>query len=295
MPRKIYKKKKPQTFFTKNGKELKSYKDFNSVFSLQEATEELAEALPKEEIKNFDAKAQFQEVTAKVKAATKQVGNQAQELLERAKTADKVKISMVSLGINAALLIIVGFLVVNNRPSTRYTPKYSIFSSKPLTSRGASANLFGGDTRAATLDKIFGLYNCPLEGHGETFIEAADKNDIPYWLVASIAFQESSCGKNTPKLKAPGQEDVTDPNELEFIESYNAWGWGVWGKNLRTFESWDEGINRVSEYLGDTFFSKGITNTCEIMKIYTPPSDGSWCKGVNYFGNMIQNYSSPED
>jgi hypothetical protein len=158
--------------------------------------------------------------------------------------------------------------------------QYSIFSSKPLTALASSANLFGGDPKAATLDKIFSAYNCPLEGYGKVFVKEAAKNDIPYWLTAAIAFQESSCGKITPKLE-------TDE------ETYNAWGWGVWGKNVKAFESWEEGIASVSKYLGDSFFSRGITDTCEIMHIYTPPSDGSWCRGVDYFGGIIQNYKSP--
>ncbi|MFA6981612.1 MAG: hypothetical protein WC243_01130, partial [Patescibacteria group bacterium] len=101
-------------------------------------------------------------------------------------------------------------------------------------------------------------------------------------FAAAIAFQESNCGRRTPKIE--GVE-----------ETYNAWGWGVWGDNLRTFGSWEEGIERVSKYLGDNFFSQGITDPCEIMKTYTPPSDGSWCEGVKYFGEIISGYQTPSD
>jgi hypothetical protein len=31
---------------------------------------------------------------------------------------------------------------------------------------------------------------------------------------------------------------------------------------------------------------------CIIMNTYTPPSNGSWCNGVKYFGDMIQNYET---
>ena len=241
-----------------------------------------------------DELSKLQKVRERIIEQKELLAQKVKEIRENAKKVDKLKLSMVSLGVNAALLVAVVFMVARNGSTSKYSPKYSIFSSKPLTSLAASTNLFGGDTRAATLDKIFEAYNCPLAGLGNTFVKEADKNEIPYWLVAAISFQESSCGKNTPQIKLEGQEDVTDPDDLKFKESYNAWGWGVWGNNIKTFDSWEDGIESVSRYLGTTFYSKGVTDTCEIMKTYTPPSDGSWCRGVNYFGEMIQNYTSPE-
>jgi hypothetical protein len=295
MPKKVYKKKDSNQFFTKNGKTLKSYKDFNSVFSLQELQEndeKVAESVQKEKKTETN---KLQELRETLLGQKENLLKKAKEFRENAKKVNKLKLSMVSLGVNAALLIAVVFMVARGDSTSKYSPRYSIFSSKPLTSLAASTNLFGGDTRAATLDKIFEAYNCPLQGLGSTFVKEADKNEIPYWLVAAISFQESSCGKNTPQIKADGQEDVTDPDDLKFEESYNAWGWGVWGNNVKTFDNWEHGIASVSRYLGNTFYSQGITDTCVIMKTYTPPSDGSWCRGVNYFGDMIQNYTSPEN
>lgn len=297
MPKKIYKKaaaskptnKGKNQFFTKNGKELKNYDDYNAIFSLRE--EEEKQALAPSILEEKDPKP-FRIALAIEKAH--EIRQNLKKQIKELKSLDKFKLSMISLGINAALIVTVVFLVANNKTSNKYAPKYSIFSSKPLTSLAASTNLFGGDTRAATLDKIFEAYKCPLAGYGKTFVKEADKNGVPYWLTAAIAFQESSCGKVTPQVKIAGQEDVTNPQDLKFEESYNAWGWGVWGENIRTFNSWEEGIASVSKYLGDKFFSQGITDTCEIMEIYTPPSDGSWCRGVNYFGEMIQTYKSPE-
>jgi hypothetical protein len=279
MHKKVYKKKESQKFFTKNGKILKSYQDYNSVISLCEkkvsdtvsmAVEKLAAEA--EEVTKFSIlKEKFAVKMAKIKQRVTTI-----------KQMELPKISMISLGINAALLIAIVFLITSGNSSTGKYNKYSIFSSKPLAALASSTNLFGGDPRAATLDKIFGAYNCPLTGLGKIFVKEADKNDIPYWFTAAIAFQESSCGKITPKIET-GEE------------TYNAWGWGVWGKHVKSFANWEEGIAKVSEYLGNNFFSRGVTDTCEIMHIYTPPSDGSWCRGVNYFGDIIQNYKSPNN
>ena len=86
--------------------------------------------------------------------------------------------------------------------------------------------------------------------------------------------------KNTPKVDG--------------ADTYNAWGYGIFPGSSRGFDNWARGVETVSKYLGDNFFAKGVSDTCVIMKTYTPPSTGSWCSGVNYFGNLIQNFSSPD-
>lgn len=291
MPKKLYKKEESTNFFTKNGKILKSYKDFYSVCSLQDKKDPLKDKSDNPNLKE-NTESRGQKIRKILLNQKESLIQKAKNLQEEAKKTDKIKFSMISLGINAALILAVVFLASNNNNSTKYTPKYSIFSSRPLTSLGASTRLFGGDTRAATLDKVFEAYNCPLAGYGQTFVEEADKNEIPYWLLAAISFQESGCGKVTPKINISEGNEEEEP---EMIETYNAWGWGVWGKYAKSFDNWEHGISAVSRYLGEQFYSKGVTDTCEIMKTYTPPSDGSWCRGVNYFGEIIQNYASPEN
>ena len=161
------------------------------------------------------------------------------------------------------------------------TDKYSIFSAKPLVLGASTFSLDSVDARSAMLDNVFEKFNCPLLGMGRVFVEEADKNNIPFWLTASVAFQESSCGKNTPTKDG--------------VESYNAWGWGVYGENVRMFDNWEQGISTVTEYLNNRFYKQGIIEPCEIMKIYTPASDGSWCSGVEFFGDIIANYKTPEN
>lgn len=123
------------------------------------------------------------------------------------------------------------------------------------------------------LQKVFSKFNCPLLGTEKFMVEKSQEYNIPYWLVAAVSFQESNCGKKSPKIN--GQE------------SYNAWGYGVWGKNIKTFNSWEAGITAVSSYFAKNFYSKGVTDICEMMKTYTPPSKGSWCEGVKYFAQLI--------
>ncbi len=158
--------------------------------------------------------------------------------------------------------------------------KYSIFSAKPLVMESINQDLTHKDSRATKVDGVFSKFDCPLYGMGETFVNEADANDIPYWVVAAISFQESGCGKKTPLVNG--------------VATSNAWGWAVYGGNVFEFQSFEHGIEVVSRYMSKKFYSKGVTELCDIMKIYTPPSNGSWCQGVQYFGDMIQDYKTPQ-
>jgi hypothetical protein len=196
--------------------------------------------------------------------------------LPEVQTKTLVRWSAISTGGFVAAALMLLLIPMKLRPQV---DKYAIYTSKPLVLAKTSYDIYTKDSRSQRIDEIFKAYNCPLEGMGEKFVHEADKNDIPWWIAASIAFQESSCGKNTPKVDG--------------AESYNAWGWAVYGDNVHTFDNWARGIETVSKYLSKRFFSQGITETCEIMRVYTPPSNGSWCNGVDHFRNQIENYKTP--
>lgn len=185
------------------------------------------------------------------------------------------------IGTVTTILVAIMVALTLQTDQTNKAYKYNIFSSKPLVLGAMADNTTVKDSRAAKIDKVFAENNCELTGLGDVFVREADKNNIPYWIVAAISFQESSCGKKTPKVNGE--------------ETYNAWGWGVYGSNVEAFENWEEGIEVVSKYLSKRFFSQNVVELCEIMQTYTPPSQGSWCNGVEYFQNEIHNYKSPRN
>lgn len=218
-------------------------------------------------------------VLSKLKTKSKKIFKKIRSNVDKSNVKAGVTGVWASFSIVAIFAFVTSIMTIPQKAVPENTTKYSIYSSKPLTIKTTTASIYSKDSRAQKINSVYRIYNCPLEGMGDVMVYEADKNNIPWWLVAAISFQESGCGKKTPKTNG--------------VESYNAWGWGVYGDYVFSFDNWVRGIETVSKYLSDKFYSKGITDTCEIMKTYTPPSKGSWCEGVNHFGDVIQNYETP--
>ena len=120
------------------------------------------------------------------------------------------------------------------------------------------------------LEKFFEKYNSPLKGHASTFVETADKYNIDYKLLPAISCMESTCGKRMI------------PN------TYNPFGWGIYGDNYISFKSFDEAIKTVGDGLNKGYFSKGLNTVAKIAPVYTPPNSYNWRNGVTFFMNDME-------
>lgn len=270
-------KSNKHNFFTRNGKSLRCFtsNDFNLFRYQKENVSSIAFAdVTRDSITALNVEPSFRNVFDYKINKFKKTLNKINFNVSLLKNF-WVGMSYAAFSLTALILVLYPMKVT---PQTNH--KYSIYASTPLLLGSTDYQIYSKDARSQKINQVFRQFNCPLEGLGEVFVYEADKNNIPWWLVASISFQESSCGKMTPEPKGS--------------ESYNAWGWAVYGDQVQSFDNWARGIEQVSAYMGDKFFSKGITDTCDIMKTYTPPSKGSWCEGVKYFGDLIQNYKSPQ-
>lgn len=125
------------------------------------------------------------------------------------------------------------------------------------------------DNRAAILRAFLEDYDSPLAPHAQTFVEEADKNNLDWKFVVSIAGVESWFGQRIP------------------VNSYNGWGWGVYGDNVKRFASWDEGIVTISTALRTDYMEKrGAKNIYDIGAIYA--ADPAWANKVMHFMNKIE-------
>lgn len=126
--------------------------------------------------------------------------------------------------------------------------------------------------RKEALEKFFEKYNSPLKANTDTFIKVADKYGIDYRLIPSISCMESTCGKFLIK------------------DSYNPFGWGIYGSNVIYFDDYNHAIETVAEGLNKGYFAKGYNTVEKIAPIYTPPNSVNWKNGVSFFMDEISKF-----
>ena len=123
--------------------------------------------------------------------------------------------------------------------------------------------------RAEVLRKFLEKSHSPLACEAETFVQVADIQGLDYRLLPAISCMESGCGK------------VLIP------ETYNAWGWGIYGNNVIRFSSWKEGIEKVGEGIAKNYTSRGLDTPEKMAPVYTPPNSAHWRNGVRFFMNQM--------
>ncbi len=126
------------------------------------------------------------------------------------------------------------------------------------------------DARVAYLKSFMRKYDSELYDHAESIVASADKHNIDYRLVPAIAMQESNLCRVIPH------------------GSHNCWGWGIYGNTVTRFSSYPEAIETVSSGLKKYYYDQGLTTPDQIMRKYTPSSNGSWANGVNFFFQRIE-------
>jgi hypothetical protein len=126
------------------------------------------------------------------------------------------------------------------------------------------------DSRVANLKAFFRKYNSPLYDYAEKIVEVSDRYHFDYRLLPAIAMQESNLCRFIPH------------------NSYNCWGWGIYGDKVTRFSSYEEAIEVVAEGIKKNYLDKGLVTASQIMKKYTPSSQGSWAHGVNVFLRLLE-------
>lgn len=152
-----------------------------------------------------------------------------------------------------------------NKELTETSQSTQIFAALPDSNPSTSFELISSDARGDILKKYLSEYNSPLAPYSYYIVNVADEYNIDFRLITAIARQESNLCKYIPE------------------NTYNCWGWGIHSRGTLGFNSYEEGIKTVSEGLKKEYLSKGYNTPDEIMKKYTPMSNGSWANAVNQF------------
>jgi hypothetical protein len=143
------------------------------------------------------------------------------------------------------------------------------YAALPPSSGILKAEIVEEDARIAVVRDFFQKYKSPLIPFAEDVIVSADKYGLDYKLIPAIAMQESNLCKKIIK------------------DSYNCWGFGIYGKKVTRFDNYKEAIDTVTKTLAKQYKAKGLETPEQIMKKYTPSSNGSWAYGVNHFSKQL--------
>jgi hypothetical protein len=134
------------------------------------------------------------------------------------------------------------------------------------TVAGVATDHETGDARSIIVANFLKRHNSPLTPHehfGQVFVDIADENGIDFRLLPAIAMQESNLCKRIPE------------------GSYNCLGFGIHSRGTLKFESYEANFARAARELKANYIDQGRTTPEEIMRKYTPSSNGSWAASVN--------------
>ncbi len=144
-------------------------------------------------------------------------------------------------------------------------------ASKPSAKLEAKVKQEIPDNRAKILESYLNQTKSPLAPYAKDFVKSADKYNLDWKLVAAISGLESSFGQHIP------------------YNSYNGWGWGVYGDNVIRFKSWDEGIEVISKGLRERYLRERMESDPYIIGP-TYASSPTWAQRVSFFMASIEAY-----
>lgn len=143
------------------------------------------------------------------------------------------------------------------------------FAALPVASGTLRSQIKSGDARVLVVTNFFRKYKSNLLLFADDVVSAADKYGLDYRLIPAIAMQESGGCKHAP------------------TGSHNCWGFGIYGKKVTKFDSYEQAIDTVTKTLATKYKANGLETPEQIMTKYTPGSNGSWAISVNHFMNQL--------
>jgi len=164
----------------------------------------------------------------------------------------------------------------NSHKNTAYfSPQASketvIFAALPENKPLTQTSVKTADARPEIIRQYLAKYGSDLEPYANLIVQLSDQYNFDYrWLVA-IAQQESNLCKKIP------------------ANSYNCWGWGIYGDNVIRFDSYEDALITIAPKFKETFLKdEHLRDPYEVMATYTPPSNGSWAAAVLQFFKELE-------
>lgn len=132
--------------------------------------------------------------------------------------------------------------------------------------KGVNSIIEVADSRAAIITRFLARYDSPLTPHhyyGQKLVEIADTYNLDFRLLPAIMMQESNLCKHIPE------------------GTHNCLGFGIHSRGTLGFDSYEAGFERAAREIKANYIDIGLTTPEQIMRKYTPSSQGSWANSVN--------------
>src|SRR5258706_8348836 len=159
----------------------------------------------------------------------------------------------------------------NVLPSSSFSTSSSkslTFAALPTNQNTLDGQILEGDARVARVKNFLDGFHSPLAEYAERIVEDADNLSIDYRLIPSIAVQESG-----------GCKKIIE-------DSFNCFGFGIYGKNVTRFSNYTEAIDTVSKYLGK-HVGRGLNTPQALGTLYNPSNHNNWSENVQSFMDQI--------
>jgi hypothetical protein len=139
--------------------------------------------------------------------------------------------------------------------------------------KGITTDLTTDDARPILIEEFLKTHSSPLTPYdywGKFLTSLADKYQLDYRLLPSIAMQESNLCKKIP------------------AGTFNCLGLGIHSRGTWGFPTFESNFEKAAEILRKNYVSQGLITPDQIQDKYTPSSNGSWEFAVNRFMDQLE-------
>lgn len=184
---------------------------------------------------------------------------------------------LISFFAGTPLLILASFIYLsylNSHQSSGKVLGASItgiaYAALPPAENTIQPQIVEEESKQEIIRQFFAKYKSPLEEYAGDIIAASERYDIDYRLLPAIAMQESNlCRRIIP-------------------DSYNCWGWGIYGSKVTKFSNYPEAIETITRTLSTKYRDKGLVTASEIAKLYNPRNTNNWAENVTSFMDQLK-------
>ena len=152
------------------------------------------------------------------------------------------------------------------KPVAQVTDTSLLMIEKGSGNNGLHFDARVADARVDIVKNFLSRYKSPLTPYdhfAQVLVDAADRNNLDYRLLPAIMMQESNlCKTSDPAI-------------------HNCLGFGIHKRGTLSFDTYEDSFDRAAKELKERYIDIGLVTPEQIMRKYTPSSNGSWANSVN--------------